>query len=764
MSGKYKCGVYCLWHKIKSKAELSLILQEMKHFISFIFCFAWLSLNAQYQISNGVGLPTNDTIRALIVFAEVDFSNGTCPRGLPSNIVDYWGVDENGKTKLPANAANFLDYQIEPGKNLQGYITDYYYQASFGQYILLGDYLPFVVSVPCSEIRTGMNLNPILQILDQHKEELKTQNGLSLKDFDIWTEGSPGLPKLKQPDGKIDLLYIIWKNNRFLISNNTLGNSGYGVNQVSGIPFREFKGLNNVASFNAATADVKSYTITIAEHLHAIFGGNHWHSCGGAGNHTFLAMPKTYGTTAQFSATMQSVCGWDRWMMNWKHPQKNHLIGALNQNFVEVNTETLTANNTESSGIYYLRDHVSTGDAIRIKLPHIDWQKEGDVKNQYLWLEFRSLTTTFDQYLNPDLTCMDSNNGKFPKGVPGIYAYIQVGKDIKQGTGDIYTSRNAHPNGLGSYLHPFSAEGNFDFYYDYEKLLPGKPIECSWGNRSIPICKKRSKPNPFTGFSDLHSNIDFNKDGFLFSGDTTQAGLSEVVRDSAIFNYHANGDYEDAFSLKNGYKKISISTNPAPVPLYTLTTNYDLKQTFYKKGMPQSSYENRTIHLNGLKIEVLEEDVQLPDGHTAVKLHIMWDHYLVEQNVRWCGNIELHPHIYNPDKPSLDVAKSKKVLLARSQTPTLPYNLGKNKNDEFLMSETTTFTANSGSVIRLQKRAKLILSDDSVLKIEDNVGFILNKKSKIVIKDDAKLIVDSQILTTLQKNIQNKNKEGVILK
>jgi hypothetical protein len=736
----------------------------MKLILLCLLLITNLTTFAQYKISNGVGLPASDTIRALIVFAEIDFDKGNCPQNLSSNITDAWGKDKNGKTKLPPNAWNFLDYKFFEGEPLQGYITDYYYQASFGKYILLGDYLPQVISVPCSDIYTGMNINQVLQALDTLPQNLKTQNGFSLSDFDIWTEGKSGLPKTKEPDGKIDLLYVIWRNNRFLISNNTLGNSGYGVNQVAGIPFREFSGLNNVASFNAATADVKSFTITIAEHLHAIFGGNHWHSCGGAGNHTFLAMPKTYGTTAQFNATMQSVCGWDRWMMDWKSPQKKYLISALNENFEEVDTETITAFNYPNGGIFYLRDHVITGDALRIKLPFINWQKEGDVKNQYLWLEHRTLTTNFDQYLIEDLSCLDNNNGNFPRGTPGVYAYIQVGKDIKEGDGSIYTSRHSHPNGLASYLHPFSAEGNFDFYYDYEKLLPGMSVACSWGNRSIPIDKRKSKPNPFTGYSDLHSNIDFNKDGLLFSGDSTQAGLSEVVKDSAIFNFHANGDYEDAFSLKTGYNKISISTNPAPVPLYTLTTNYDFKKTYYKEGAESSSFENRTIHLNGLYIEILEEDVLTPQGEIAVKILLKWDRYQIDNNVRWCGNILLHPHIFNQNLPSLHLLKGNSIEVARGQSPTLPFFVEKDKSGNFLMSEPSKITFQKNTFVKFEKRAKLTLSDDSILEIEDGATLEMGKKSRIVIKDSAKFVVNSQILTTLHNYLKVKNNAQIIIR
>ena len=107
-------------------------------------------VQGQLSVSNGVGIPTTDTLRVLIVFAELDFDAGPCPRNLTSTFDGTWEKDRNGRTKLPDYANEFFDVDLAHGKPPKGMLTGYFHEASFGQHVLLGDYLPYVVTVPCS--------------------------------------------------------------------------------------------------------------------------------------------------------------------------------------------------------------------------------------------------------------------------------------------------------------------------------------------------------------------------------------------------------------------------------------------------------------------------------------------------------------------------------------------------------------------------------------------------------------------------------------
>jgi hypothetical protein len=694
--------------------------------------------SAQLAIRNGVGIPTRDTLRILIVFAEVDFNDGPCSGNVSEDFKGDWPVDRNGKTRPPSFAHDFLDAELDDAGKMQGFITRFYHEASFGQYVLLGDHLPEVVTIPCKEARSGNHgLNQIIErmaLMRTNDSTLFTSRGLPLKAFDQWTNTGQGKPKEKLPDGSIDLLYIIWRNNRMLTGPNTRDHAGYGVTGARGKPFKDMQGVANMASFNVSKDPEKGAHITIAEHLHGIFGGNHWHSAGGRGMHTFLMPPATYGLTAQSGGTMLAASGWDRWMMDWKPERKRFTTSALNTDREEVITEMVTWENFPLEQTFILRDHMTTGDAIRIKLPFIDWQKNGDIKNQYLWLENRRMTVHSDRYLEAE--CANNGNGRFPRGTPGIYAYIQVGKDQREGDNGIYGSQPQQPNGLASPFFPLPAEGRFDFHFRRDRVQPGDfGIGCNWGIENIPKDMRRSKENPFTGLSDLYCQMDFNEDGKMYSGDKIYTGMSKMQGDSAIHDYHMNGDWLDAFSTATGKMELSISTNPAPVTVYTYSSNFEFGQFGFRNG-EMAAHENRNIHLNGLSLRFEE----LENGE--MKVHLRWDDYEVRNDVRWCGTIVQHPNMLRKELPSLKLADRKKITLARGESPQYHEALGKNRKGEWIFADATTYTVTTGSVVELGARAKLIVDDDSHLIFEKSSILILGEKARIVVGKNARLTLN----------------------
>ncbi len=728
----------------------------MRFIATVIFLFFNCFCYAQYAIHNGVSIPASDTLRVFIVFAEVDFSKDDCPNKLPDNLGQgAWPQDSEGKTHLPLDADTYLDAALKPGQVPKGFITDYYHSASFGKYVLLGDYFPEIISVPCSKTRIGDNgVNTVLKMLDTIASAdgtLHTVHGYSLKDFDLWTPTEQGLPKKKEPDGRIDLLYIIWKNNRFLTSSNTQGSAGYGVNVSKGIAFKNMQGLNNMASFNANGSGQAAYSITIAEHLHGIFGGNNWHSAGGRGAHTFIATANSYGLTGQMPATMQAVCGWDRWMMYWKKEDKKFVTSAYDLQSKEVETDNITVKDFPQGGTYVLRDFVTTGDALRIKLPHIEWQKNGDVKNQYLWIENRQMTTRFDEFVSGE--CENTDDGNYPRGTPGIYAYIQVGKDEREGGKDIYSGAYEHPNGLASPFFPLSAEGNYDFYYEWDRVQQGSWIDCNWNNTNLPVNKRKSKPNPFTGFSDLFRYIDSNHDGVLYSGDKIQTGLSEVVGDTVIHNYNASGDWLDAFCYATGKTKLSLSTNPAPVPVYTYTTNQEYSSFNLVDGKP-APYENRTTWLNGLSVEIIDENKE----KGTITVEVRWDNYNVSDDVRWCGTIVLSPNDLDAAKPSLVVKSGNKLLLDRGESPVFHKAVEKDKNGEWLFTDPAVLTCLKDSYFYLEPKSQLVLDNNSKLILKAGAKLIAGRKSKIIIKPGSELIAEdgSQLIMEAKSKLIRK--------
>lgn len=645
-----------------------------------------------------------------------------------------WGQNQDGTFKVPEFAGDFLDLEIGD-EGPKGEITKVFHEASFGQYVMVGDYLPRIVTVPCSELRPRNNgVVQVLGVLDtwnQQDSTLYSNSGLPLNAFDQWSNMKKGEPKIKEPDGRIDLLYIMWRNNRMLTGKNTMSSAGYGVALNGGKAFKNMKGLNNMASFNAADGVGAGKFITIAEHLHGIYGGNHWHSAAGAGTHTFLCRPHNYGLTGQSGSTSQMVSGWDRWMQRWKHPEKEMLISALSENGEEVNTETINLEDHSDGLSVVLRDFTATGDAVRIKLPYVS--DDTLVKNQYLWLENRRFEMETDEYMFYE--CCNNLNGRFPKGTPGIYAYIQVGKDQREGGNEIYKARHSLPNGLASPIFPLTAEGNFDMHYRYDLVPDPVNLGCFWNNSSIPVDREKSKPNPFTGHNDLAAMVDSDGDGKLYSGDRLQLGFTDLIKDSLVHNFYTNGDWKDPFAKITGNTTMALYTNPAPTPRYTLASNYQYKKFGFKDG-EFGAFENRTIWLNGLRLNFTE----LSNGR--VKVDIAWDEFEVKEDVRWCGNIVLSPNHIDSTQPSLILKKCKEILLDRGESATVNEAYGKSESGEWLFSEPTVFTVKARSVMKLEERSTMRIHADCKLVIEPGATLIMDRRSKVIVGAGAEIVIE----------------------
>lgn len=678
---------------------------------------------SQLAMENGFLLPPKDTLYALMVFAEVDYSE-RCPGNLGEPWISDWTTHPSG-TLPPPHAPLLLS--PFPNQENPGLVTLFYEQASFGQYQLLGDFIPEVFSIPCSALRPkGYGIQPVVEKLSQflNHQGWKTAQGLPASVFDQWTTTRPGQPKIKKADGKVDLLYVIWKNNRYLHGMSTLDHSGYGVTAYQSPAFGPFLGTNSAASFNQGKGVGHSLHVLVCEHLHGLFGGNHWHSGGGAGTHCLPIPPANYGLTGQMNSSMISFSAWDRWMMNWKAPTKKFLISAPNAFGQETNTENLEAELGPAKEVFWLRDFRTTGDALRIQLPYLNSDSlSSKVKNQYLWLEYRSMNHPTEEYLSPQHDCAVRPNKQLEQGSPGVYAYIQIGKDQRTGGPELYAERPDLPNSLGSFLFPLPADGRWDFTFRTD--LNAKPHggACSWGNAAIPIDRNRSLPNPFTGLHDLYLAFDANQDGSLLGREDLMPGLAETEGDSIKWTYRKGGDGFDAFGKWSGNQELSLSSNPAPLPVYTQTTHYESGWT----ANPDAAHENRKIHLNGLRITFEDE----PDKFRA-KVTLERQIYTLYGKLRWCGYIVLH----GTHKPNLRIQKGCRLSLEQGQSPVVAKSSPQHPN----MLENTTLELKTGSSLHIERGGRLVLKAGTTLLVQPGANLIKHKGGKLKVHKQAKIV------------------------
>lgn len=744
-------------------------MRKLKLILILMLSGLALEINAQLiELSNGHLLPVKTTmakpLRVLLIFAEEEGVNcSSC-----------WQPDAQGN--IPANlGGSFFD--VTPSTNPQQQLSKHFFEASLGNYIVVGDYYEHVVSVPSNTLNKGTVLQKVILrhtpgSPDYVGSPFQTHTGLTISDFDVWEEtgaSSHGQLKSPQSNGYLDCVAVIWRN-RTNTNNQVHCNSGWGFT-YSGQFFLDGKSIGVIGEWGDCKINTYSRSVFTLEYIHAMYGNNNWHQAAGAGYWTFPFITSSTGLSAQAYASSLSASAWDRYTCDWQHPiynPNNTRIPALDLQGNVVSADLSVPNNNDN--IFILRDFYTTGDAIRIKLPHIDWQQNGDIKNQYLWLENRQKILSSDKALFEYKSCIDGWNG-----VAGIHAQIQVGKDLdnKNGTnyplGEIYPGINPpdreKPNALGSWLFPLSAEGNYDFHFRDD--LAGNWSGTCFSNYFYPIEKQNQNtlPNPLTGMNDMYLITDVDGDDNMWSsGEDLVWGLGEIINGTQVGTYSGRGSSNHIFRL-GGNKKIGIGRNPAPFPVYTFTTNYNGGNglTNYRNLdsdlQVTESYENRTIYLNGISIEIIEEIWNPTLGANDLKVKIRWDDYVVDQDTRWCGNIVLQNDVDDPNgtQSQVIIDVDKKVTLdqgrsaTRHSSVTLP-----DGSTEFI--KPTEMTLKSNTKLHLLENSTLELNQFSTLIVEDGAEIVLEENACIVVNESTKLLLKSE-------NIQlNGNNARIIVK
>ena len=692
---------------------------------------------------NGSDLPVRGEVKVLIIFAEIDYNsqNPTCsmPKVKPGihQIFDESVIRANHPLAflpgtLPEEVTDsdpLNDYiDLAASSNPQGVITKYYHTATLGELSVVGDYYPEVVKVPCanySGLTFGYNRDVINEIRNNPKwiNGDEALNGTRISDFDQYSGSS--YRNHAGSDGELDAVIILWRNTLY----------GFGVGNNLNLDITPSK---KVGLFGAwSIAKNPDYNFFQAEYFHAMFGGNNYHTGSGASIFSFpFGNTGSYGMTAQAQSASYVVSGWDRWFLDLKG-NRPYPISAKNNSGQLVNTD-MSIESHPNGGIYTLDDFVTDGDAIRIKLPHIDWQTQGNTLNQYLWIENHQKISSIDQNqftVCNNLSNINTINHEWSKG---LYMYVQVGKDRIRGSG----ISSAEPNTYGDYLFPLSAEGRHDFYY-HHNLIKNKGEDsrhCVWGNAYIPYSIEHpdgsTTPNAFTGYTDQFGFIDTDGNGII--NDPHQLGIVRVDKDGNEISLVSHfGDELDAFNQTG--QKVYLGSNPAPVPVYT-----------HNSGTTSNvfSHNNRTIWLNGLSIELL--DVNNNTG--KIKVQIKWDDYEIKDDTRWCGYIRLKDDTKDPlgRVEKIIVSSGKTLELDRGKSPTYLRSAivpgykdftGFTEPTVLTIETGTTLELNNQSILKILNGSSLVVQDGATLKINGNGYILVDETSHICISENANLIL-----------------------
>ena len=662
-------------------------------------------LSAQINSRNGYSVTPQGTIRAFIVFAEA--INDSLDKGaLDLGTQGVWSPGQ-----LPPNIDDYIDYSFTDENSINGFLTKYFYEASFGNLKFLGDYYPNLIQIDFNTI-TGGGVDQVMQYLNNMPgTNIYSQHGylFNSSSFDAWTPQSAGIQKINNSDNYIDVFIILWRSNSKL-SKDRNGGTTY--------PYNYAKIIKNKSGTNCFANICSSGLLTTFRHefAHSLLGSNQFHSGGaGAGNGTYLSDIGGYSLLGSWNKNINFVNAWDRWRLGWKFPSNNYFISARNTSYAEISSDFYYGQ-TLSTNEYILRDFATTGDAIRIKLPYLKTLNV-NAKEQYIWIENHQMYSDKVEY-----------NSIFPIG---IRFNIQVGND----------NLTSYANSTTNYISPLCSFGNYDFTYStttLKSLVELPPInECFNDIADEPVTYYQAstssqQSNPFTGYHLLQQHaINFIEPNHHITNSHDDYHIFEIFDKEYILpvNTYFNGTgifinyftiagtQYDAFPIGT---KLSIASNPSSSSLltYNTTSRYSISNP---PNLTYNSVDNRYIYLNGLSIEILE---QKPNGD--IRIRIKWNDFDVNNDVRWCGPIVLNEKVY--------LKSNKTITLDQGLTPTKPVN-PITFYGEKVFSDPTIFTCKINSHFKLELNSSVDVKNNSV--------FVLESGSLLEISADAKFVVKS---------------------
>jgi len=687
------------------------------HFLIPLFVFG----QSQRHSWEGNGISPHAKVGCLNIFVNIiydvhheynDFFRDTT----------YWApvsdpaLEGVNNTAIPKYLLDWMDTAYVPGQ-LHGTCTRIYGESSFDSLRIIGDFV--VVNLRESTVLAANNNSFNAFGIGRVAINLININGLQtiyghdkLSDYDF------------NHDGMIDFMNLLIRNIKRPYADINPG-SGYGSPPSQSIII-EGNFYNTKAGTCQCVGDKNFYTnptgIVIHEISHNLFGGNSFHTSGGNHRETgctlpFLNIQFGYGLMGAGGSGLVCCNGYERWRMHWKHPQSIDYISARDIS----NSHSVVSDISKESGNrnFILRDFITYGDVVRIKLPYKDSENSS---NQYIWLENHQVGSNnkldFLKYSNI-ATCR-------PAGAAGIYAYYQIGRDTLEGTYNQVWDWKHCDN-----LKIIPAEG----YYDYELHEESHYVYCvSWDEQRNAVI--RGENNPFCGNQDQEMPLfPEETDTLLYLSREFETWRKYIgtVQDNSLPQL---GDTLDAFST---HTKINMGTNPS-------TCN---AKTYHSKELTTVPYATRyivgnvteknvqTTYLTGLSIEMTP--IQ---GTGNILVNVRWDDYNITNDTRWTGKIAL--------KETAILTAGNTITLAQNRTVAQP----RRDLETGLFAGRTRWTCENGSFFRQDSASALILTENSSLVFENGSRYELSKNAHVEIHDGCAVTVQPGAKVELKGTVE----------
>jgi len=688
-------------------AVLLFVNAKSQGFINWVTDFTPTTLptKSTYHSWDGHGFSPIKTFCSLNILVNIIWDVTPANNPLPNNngIWDNATIEGINNQAIPISnyMTGFLDVNYSPSGSYNGYMTKLYQESSFGNFIVIGDFI--VVNINQSSFSNPMNFD-WLSIANMAISKINVSGLNTLYGHNYITDYDSDL------DNKVDFTQFYIRNPNFNINNMRIGqgHAGFGFSTPNQIK------INSVLYdiFQATVSGVGDANISFGcpilthELSHNLFGTNAFHTSGGNHYGTFQAVSSIglqggYGLMGCANSSLTSCNGYERWRMHWKSSIYNTSAYYIAANNVNSDIQQSDGNKT-----FVIRDFVTTGDVIRIKLPYKD---NSNCSNQYIWLENHQISNNNKlDYFHYSNTASCRN-----PGTAGIYAYYQIGRDIIEST----DPNEVWPEAETDNLKQITPEGNWDM-----TLISPSTYNCV-GYSQTPTVRTEilNLSNPLMGYNDLQLHF------FDASGTTSTLSISngdflwKKYYDQSRYNDSLPflGDIHDAFT---GAKSFGVGTNPTTCNLAT----YYLSQ--YQTNSPQfqptsTSKNNTKIYLSGLKITMTD----LNNG--TFQVSVVWNDYNISNDVRWTGEIVL--------KEQLNLLQDKTISVDQNYTP---YKIYKD-NLTGVFASTTKFNCENNSIFTFQPNSKVELNSLSAFTLETGSTLNVNDGSKLIVKQGCSLII-----------------------
>lgn len=695
--------------------------------IQIIGLFHTHDIQGQPLTSNGYPFTPKGDLRVIIIFAGIQ---SDCDINNPEYNDINWPQEQSGfptcKT-LPLHYDEFLysDYSSFNPNATDKTMSNLYYQASRHHptnppFRIVGDIFPERINV--TEKNSSLVFDKI-NMLYPNFDWSRYDNRTNLPKFNYDYSISP-------PDHEIDFVIIIWRDPGGAGGYSSLDGSYNLTTNINGYP--ELYTIRSACGFthSSGTSILKDVIDIFGHEMdHCIFNSPHFNGANGTIGNYFAVPSFDYGLIGS-ALSINSPNAWEKWVQGW----------------IEIKHDLSTYS---ENGTYNLRDHITTGDVIRIKIPN--------TTSQYLWIENHQQLSVFDhKKWAGNLNQNPPGNSGIPDIEAGIYMYIE----------DIASSRSAITSPILSLTNGIkflNAQGNFD--YEKPTTYTENPSEY-WGNRLYIF--KKEQANPMSGTNNYFKyRNDFNNNNIIENCWNLETNTSSIwPANGCIYN----DDVEIIKEIINGVPKLLYGNlggrNNLAIAAGRRSDAFQIADTIYIGSNPPivnyrkysiNAERLESIYLNGLSLIITE------GLNNSLNIDVKFNETDLSNDVRWCGDLVLSDVPGVPSNYDLNIKSGKTLTLNESGIPnrhtlrngkftnpttfTVASNSYLNlENNAKIVSEASLFTIENGGIVELKAGAKIISTNNSLLHIKSGGTLILNSNSEVIANTNAKICIESGAL------------------